>query len=117
MKKIILKYGFLFAVGLIGSAAVANATQPVRPINRIKTDTVKSNINVFNIDVQKGEFDKMQKQREREQLLDKLSKMPADFPEVFSNAKDEYLWKEKVKADQEEFERHVREMNPQNHQR
>ncbi|MBS1503177.1 MAG: hypothetical protein JST32_14000 [Bacteroidetes bacterium] len=117
MKKIILKYSFLFAVVLIGSTIVAKAARPVRNIDRLKTDTVKNNVNGFNTGMQKSELDKMQKQKQREQLLDKLSKMPADFPEVFSNAKDEYLWKEKVKADQEEFERHVREMNPQNHQR
>ncbi|MBS1526627.1 MAG: hypothetical protein JST19_13305 [Bacteroidetes bacterium] len=78
----------------------------------MKADTVKNNIDAFNTDIQRSTLDK---QKEREQLLDKLSKMPADFPEVFSNAKEEYLWKEKVKADQEEFERHVREMNPPKH--
>ncbi|HVW15937.1 MAG TPA: hypothetical protein VHB54_19050 [Mucilaginibacter sp.] len=117
MKKIILKYSFLFTMGLIASTIVAKAAQPVSHVNRLKTDTVKNTINGINTGMQKNTLYNMQKQEQRAQLLDKLSKMPADFPEVFSNAKEEYLWKEKVKADLEAFERHVREMNPSNHQR
>jgi hypothetical protein len=109
MKTIISKYSFLLAAAFIGSSMLAKAGQPVGHNSGAKIDTTVNLNDNFNFSTKKNVIAKVEKQKEREQLLDKLSKMPADFPEVFSNAKEEYLWKEKVKADQDGYDRRAKE--------
>ena len=48
---------------------------------------------------------------EREKLLDKLSRVPSDFPEFFSNAKEEFLWREKVKSQMDANQKPATEPN------
>ncbi|HVV54247.1 MAG TPA: hypothetical protein VHC47_02915 [Mucilaginibacter sp.] len=113
MNKNILKYSLSVMIFLSVSTIRSYASEPfvVRP--NIKTDSVNTSVNIFTDLARKDIFDRVRKQAEREQMLDRLSRQPSDFPEVFHNAKEEYLWNERAKAqdEQEDYQRRLSEKN------
>jgi len=101
----------LIAIVASGSVARANVNKAASAIYTTGADTSKNAGYKYQVYVRKAAVNNSAKASDREDLLKQLSKKPAEFTEVFSNAKEEYLWHEKVKAEQDEYERHVKELN------
>ena len=111
MKTNILGICLLVALIASGSHAGASVYKPTNRIYSTKSDTTKSGEYSYQADIRKGAISKTNRQEDREKMLERLSKKPSDFPEVFSNAKEEYLWQEKAKVEQAAYEKHIKEIN------
>lgn len=106
-------YRLLFVAAII---LLANVSKTVASTNgailRKSADTSSANESYKNItSVQKNVLAKQEQAFQRAELLDKLSKQPAENPEIFSNAKEEYLYFEKARADGEAYEIAVNDGN------
>lgn len=78
---------------------------------KISADTSSNNSYKNVTTVQRNILSKEERALERLQLLDRLSKQPAENPEAFSNAREEYLYFEKARADLEEHDNAIKELN------
>jgi hypothetical protein len=113
MKLNIYKLCFLAAMALLISLTKAEAKTALQSgnyTNRI-ADTSLNDSYKGMVDVQKNVLEKRQQALQRDQLLDKLSKQPAENPEAFSNAREEFLYFEKARKDGEAYEAAIKELN------
>lgn len=104
-----LKYCLIVIALLTVNHAKASAKAACRSMGKefVIFDTLETKVYKETEDIKNQVFHKLTAAFEREKLLDKLSKIPSDFPEFFLNAKEEYLWREKEKAQMDANERPV----------
>ncbi len=104
---------FLAAITTVLCAAKVQAKSLItdKICAKITADTSASDSYKNVAGIQQNVFNKEGRALQRLQLLDKLSKQPAENPEVFSNAREEYLYFEKAKAELEEHDNAIKELN------
>lgn len=92
------------------AASAACQLRPAKPAASFATDTLAQNSERNRIDARRNAFEQEEAALERKNLLDSLSKLPPEDPELFSNEKDEYLWFEKTRAQGDAYEKAIKDL-------